>query len=330
MSRESGRRILVVAAITGRHDDVKLEHIRYARAVDRTGSFSAAARECRVSQPALSKAIAQLEVSLGGKLFDRSTQGVKATAFGEEILPLIIFAMNSIDAVAAAAREASTEARQAIRIGVSPVIDSNLVAKAFAASRELLPARNLILCEANMTTLREALIDGELDLVVIPAISPIPGCHHQTVSSEPVAVLLPPARRDDHPLGEPIELEALREDQLILVSDQCGLTSFTIEVFTRGDVPLRRYPGEAATYQVLEEWSELGLGAALMPLSKLTGASEQARQLSHREEPVLIDYQAAWRRDSRKQGELAKLVRAMAPVTVVIGAGRTSAAAPSW
>jgi DNA-binding transcriptional LysR family regulator len=289
-----------------------LDHIRYARAVERTGSFSAAARECRVSQPALSKAIAQLEGSLGGKLFDRSTLGVRATAFGEKILPLVAAAMNSVDALQAAAHDASTEARHAIRIGVSPVIDSSLVARAFAASRELLPERNLIFSEANMTTLREALVAGELDLVVIPAISPIRDCHHQAVSCEPLAALLPPARREAHPLGEPIELRALRDDELILVTDQCGLTSFTLELFAAANVPLRRYQGEATTYQVLEEWSELGLGAAIVPLSKLTRANQQAYQLSDGEQRVQIEYEAVWREDSRKQHELAELVRAIA------------------
>ena len=139
---------------------MNVEYLRYAQAVARTGAFSAAARECGVSQPSLSKGIAQLEGALGGKLFDRSTRGVTPTPFGEQILPLITAAVNSVDALAVAARELSTEARSVIRLGVSPLIDSELVAKAFAVSRELLPERSLMLREANMLTLREALLGG--------------------------------------------------------------------------------------------------------------------------------------------------------------------------
>jgi DNA-binding transcriptional LysR family regulator len=136
---------------------MNVEYLRYAQAVARTGSFSAAARERRVSQPSLSKGIAQLERALGSKLFARSTQGVAPTPFGEQLLPLITAALSSIDTLADHAREASTRARQTIRLGVSPLIDSALVACTFTASRQLLPERTLQLHEANMMSLREAL-----------------------------------------------------------------------------------------------------------------------------------------------------------------------------
>src|SRR5688500_10483988 len=117
---------------------MNVEYLRYAEAVARVGSFSAAARERHVSQPSLSKGIAQLEATLGGKLFARSTQGVSPTPFGDQLLPMIAAAVSSIDALADRAREATTQARQTIRLGVSPLIDSGLVARAFAATRELL------------------------------------------------------------------------------------------------------------------------------------------------------------------------------------------------
>jgi DNA-binding transcriptional LysR family regulator len=291
---------------------MNVEYLRYAHAVARTGSFSAAARERHVSQPALSKGIAQLERALGGKLFARSTQGVSPTPFGEQLLPVIAAAVGSIDALVERAREESTRARRAIRLGVSPLIDSGLVARAFAASRELLPERTLQLREANMADLQEALLGGELDLTLIPALSTIPGCVHQTVYREPVVVLEPPARHGGDAPSGPITLDSLGDDPLILVPDGCGLTAFTIELFADNNIPLHRYPGEAASYQVLEEWSQLGLGAALLPVSRLSDPSRSARELHHGDQPVLISYEAVWRKDSRAQAKLATLVNAIA------------------
>src|SRR5262245_13778309 len=109
---------------------MNVEYLRYAQAVERTSAFSAAARDCGVSQPSLSKGIAQLEGALGGKLFDRSTRGVTPTPFGEQMLPLIAAAVSSVDALTAAARELSAQARSVIRLGVSPLIDPGLVANA--------------------------------------------------------------------------------------------------------------------------------------------------------------------------------------------------------
>ena len=288
---------------------MNVEYLRYALAVERTGAFSAAARELRVSQPSLSKGIGQLEGALGGKLFDRSTRGVSPTPFGEQILPLITAAVNSVDALAAAARELSSEARRVIRLGVSPLIDASLVARAFAVSRELLPERSLMLHEANMHDLRQALLADELDIVLIPAIEPIAGCEQQTVYREPVVVLRPPAE----PAHDgPVTLDSLDDDQLILVPDQCGLTSFTTRLFADSGTTMHRYPGEAASYGVLEEWSRRGLGTALLPVSKLTDSTRPAPELHHGDQRVLIGYEAAWRTGSRAHVDLARLVDALA------------------
>src|SRR5258706_2812210 len=47
-----------------------------------TGSFSDAARQLRVGQPAVSKTVAQLETYLGVKLLTRSTRGLTPTEAG--------------------------------------------------------------------------------------------------------------------------------------------------------------------------------------------------------------------------------------------------------
>ncbi|MEJ1977952.1 MAG: LysR family transcriptional regulator [Acetobacteraceae bacterium] len=54
----------------------------FVRVVD-TGSFTGAARQLRVGQPAVSKMIAQLEARVGVKLLLRTTQGLMPTEAGE-------------------------------------------------------------------------------------------------------------------------------------------------------------------------------------------------------------------------------------------------------
>jgi DNA-binding transcriptional LysR family regulator len=127
-----------------------------------------------------------------------------------------------------------------------------------------------------------------------------------------VVVLRPPARDADPASAGPITLDALANDPLILVPDQCGLTTFTMRLFADSGTTLHRYPGEAASYAVLEEWSQLGLGAALLPVSKLTDSTRLAHELHHHDQPVLISYEAAWRTGSRAHAELTRLVDALA------------------
>ena len=59
------------------------QRIKYFLKAAQTGSFSKAAGEKYVSPQALAKQIVQLEEELGGRLFDRSPQGVVLTRLGE-------------------------------------------------------------------------------------------------------------------------------------------------------------------------------------------------------------------------------------------------------
>ncbi len=56
-------------------------------AVAETGSFSAAAERVHITQPAISKRIAQLEGILGRRLFDRISRTISLTEAGRALLP---------------------------------------------------------------------------------------------------------------------------------------------------------------------------------------------------------------------------------------------------
>jgi DNA-binding transcriptional LysR family regulator len=62
--------------------DLELRHLRYFVATSEALSFTRAARQLNVSQPALSHSISQLEERLGNKLFERSVKGIRLTPAG--------------------------------------------------------------------------------------------------------------------------------------------------------------------------------------------------------------------------------------------------------
>ncbi len=62
---------------------LKLRDFDTLLAVARCGSMAKAAIELSVSQPAVSKAIADMEHSVGVQLFDRTPQGIEPTIYGE-------------------------------------------------------------------------------------------------------------------------------------------------------------------------------------------------------------------------------------------------------
>jgi DNA-binding transcriptional LysR family regulator len=62
---------------------MNLLHLRYFYEVARTGSFTESARTMRISQPAISKMVRQLEEYLDTKLIERARTGIKLTQEGE-------------------------------------------------------------------------------------------------------------------------------------------------------------------------------------------------------------------------------------------------------
>ncbi|MBW1596611.1 LysR family transcriptional regulator [Streptomyces sp. JJ38] len=66
--------------------ELELRHLRTIHAIAEAGSLTKAASALGVAQPALSAQLKRVERMLGGRLFERSRQGVRPTALGELVL----------------------------------------------------------------------------------------------------------------------------------------------------------------------------------------------------------------------------------------------------
>src|SRR5947209_7223689 len=75
---------------------LKLRHLEILLAVAETGSMAKAATRLAISQPAISRAIADAEDMLGVPLFDRSPQGVEPTQYGRALLKRGVAAFDEI------------------------------------------------------------------------------------------------------------------------------------------------------------------------------------------------------------------------------------------
>ena len=87
----------------------------FVRVVE-TGSFSGAARQLRVGQPAVSKSVAQLEEYLGVKLLTRSTRGLTPTEAGLGYLERARRALEEAAEAELAARGAGAGLKGRLRI----------------------------------------------------------------------------------------------------------------------------------------------------------------------------------------------------------------------
>lgn len=280
-------------------DRLSIESLRYAHAVAETGSFSSAAKAYGVTQPALSNGIAKLERQLGERLFDRTPRGASLTGFGQHLMTHIERALAGLDSVYAEAQKWTTPTKESIRVGVSPIINPQLIADAYTAVCTLPEPYDLVLREANMQDLRKGLVAGEFDLIIIPSVEPLPRYQHRLLAAEPV-VLVEAQRDSDNDVVPETEQQAsvdlgdIASQTFILVPNACGLTTFTQQLFAERGLALTAYPGEAASYQTLEQWAQLGLGEAILPESKLSSPNAPHRKLVSDDVEVEIFYEAVW------------------------------------
>ncbi|TQS74194.1 LysR family transcriptional regulator [Ornithinibacillus gellani] len=85
-------------------------------------SFSAAARELYMTQPAVSQSISQLERELETRLFDRSPKGVKLTYEGAQLYDYVQSAMNLLEAGEQKIQELRNLDAGELRLGVGDTI----------------------------------------------------------------------------------------------------------------------------------------------------------------------------------------------------------------
>ena len=74
-------------------------HLKYAAEIAKTGSLNKAAENLYMGQPNLSRAIKELEASLGITVFERSAKGMVATAQGQEFLNYANNVLKQIDEI---------------------------------------------------------------------------------------------------------------------------------------------------------------------------------------------------------------------------------------
>ena len=75
---------------------IKLRDLHVLQAVVESGSMTRAARDMAVSVPVVSKAIADLEHTVGVRLLDRNPQGVEPTAYGRALLGRSLVAFDEL------------------------------------------------------------------------------------------------------------------------------------------------------------------------------------------------------------------------------------------
>src|SRR3954471_4706663 len=160
---------LFIVPVTRERDGSRMEmhQVRYFLAVADTLNFTRAAEQCHVSQPALTRAIQQLEEELGGLLLRRERKLTHLTDFGKLIEPHLRQMLTDAEAAKSTARKFLSLQQAQIRLGVMCTIGPARFMGFLAGFRTANPGCELTLIEGVPSGLSRMLMEGELDLAVM-------------------------------------------------------------------------------------------------------------------------------------------------------------------
>jgi DNA-binding transcriptional LysR family regulator len=183
--------------------DVDLSRLRHIVAIARTRSFSRAAEELHITQPAISRSIASFEQGFGLRLFDRSRAGVAPTAVGKLVIA-------EAECMLRAARNldrnlrlfASGESGE-LAIGIGPLLAMvlHIIAKRLLQER---PGVHLHASIRSPEHLVHQLLDDQIELIFANTwlIRDIPDLEITSIGTMNLAVIV----RADHPLARRSQL----------------------------------------------------------------------------------------------------------------------------
>jgi LysR family transcriptional regulator, carnitine catabolism transcriptional activator len=142
-----------------------LRQIQYFVVLAHAGSFTQAARQLALTQPALTSAIRQIENLLGGALFARSAHRLTLTDAGASVLPLAERLLNNARGTFDDMASTFAERAQTVRIGLIPSIAGRLM-PALTALGQLEPSLRFIVRDLPNSALLDAIREGQTDLGV--------------------------------------------------------------------------------------------------------------------------------------------------------------------
>ncbi|MBR4039917.1 MAG: LysR family transcriptional regulator [Clostridia bacterium] len=165
--------------------------IEYVIAVHDSGSFSRAAQNLFVSQPALSQAIAKAERELGVEFFVRDTHSLRLTAAGEllvregrELLAKRNELKTRISGLSAARNET-------IRLGISPFYSKYYLPAVLPYFRRHFPSVSLEITEEISVVMEQQVIDGMLDFCFVPLYPQNPRLSYEVIHVEEILLAAP-------------------------------------------------------------------------------------------------------------------------------------------
>jgi LysR family transcriptional regulator of abg operon len=254
---------------------LRFRHLQLLLALDEGGSLRAAAQALNFTQPALSKALAEIEAAFGLPLFTRTARGLAPTPQGSAAVRGARLLLHELEHVREEAAAAACAAA-VVRIGAPPFVAHGHLPAVIARLAASTPRVHVELLEERVPLLMDALAEGRVDALVT-SYPPAPpdggtGLRYEKLFDTEYAVIAPPrhqvagTRRVDWP--------ALALHDWILPARTSMVRRMVEDTFMRGGavppVPVVESTSPVTNVQLVAA----GIGLAVVPLATLLHAGK--------------------------------------------------------
>lgn len=237
-----------------------LRHIKIFLVVYQEMSITKAAKVLHMTQPAVTRAIQEIESHYGISLFERLNHRLYRTKLSDE---LYSYALSIMDSFELMEKKIENQGQiEFLRVGTSITLGNYLMPKAVRKMKEQHPSVQINVTVSNGKSLQKALLDNQIDLAFIEGNFSTDYFCAQPFMQDRLVLIMPP----EHPLytKKKIYLKDLLSYPLLLREKGSAGRDFLDHIFESRDMILKPV-WESSSTQALSRAASAGLGISLLP-----------------------------------------------------------------
>lgn len=237
-----------------------IRHLKIFIAVYQAESITRAAGQLHMTQPAVSRAIQELERHYGVRLFERLRRRLSITESGRQLYAKALHIVDSFDALEQGLK--NWDEFGVLRVGATPTLANTLLPPVLADFGSRHPGLDIRIQVNNGEQLQQLLYDGELDFALIEGAAGRKHLHSEPFAHDRLLLLLPP---DDPRKDAPsLVMNDLAGDRFLLRENGSLGRSFIDHVCATHGITLEPSMESISTSAILQA-VHAGLGISFLP-----------------------------------------------------------------
>lgn len=216
---------------------MEIEQLQYFKTVATMQHMTRAAEVLAISQPALSKSIANIEQNLGVPLFNREGRSIYLNRFGELFLQSVNVILDEYDRIKEEFEDIIKPGSGEVSFGFIHTLGMEIVPELIASTSEAFPNMQFSLTQATSLSLLKRLEEGAIDLCLSQKIeSKVIEIETEELFVEELFVIVPTT----HPLAQQdaVKFEEVKNEPFIAIKKGNSLRQLVDELFLEQGIVL--------------------------------------------------------------------------------------------